>query len=306
MFQPGSANAYSNGEIEALHAILTDHNHHTEAAMLLARRMGAQDLADQLERVAALRDQRSGLAGLADDGTRLAAKRDALVSEVEQLWARGHRQNAAGVSVMQEEVALQEELDRARHALDRAIVAASGRGSRDEGVRAASARVQAAHNALAGARAKYGSIRTSNPRPRNQVFIVPRYDFGLSESPEIAAKHTVEMTVATVDGVRVAYVSKESPFSIMLEQRHDPHYDGVRTLRDTWVYYAVGADGKPDNRLSTLPWGEAQRGAWQVKSVRNFHMSNSDVLPTRKRALELMAEIKAEWDAEPDKGRERY
>lgn len=163
-FSPAGTLAYSDAQVREFHALLTDRNYHTEAAILLARRMGEEHLAYELERVAALRDERGALRGLSDDGTPLKEKRDALVSEVERLWARGHRRSDAE---RHEEIELEDALNRAQHALDRAMLAASQRGiygNRDEGVRAASAQVQAAKSALASARGRYRSEgRTGNP-----------------------------------------------------------------------------------------------------------------------------------------------
>lgn len=162
-FSPAGTLAYSDAQVREFHALLTDRNYHTEAAILLARRMGEEHLAYELERVAALRDERGALRGLSDDGTPLKEKRDALVSEVERLWARGHRRSDAE---RHEEIELEDALNRAQHALDRAMLAASQRGiygNRDEGVRAASAQVQAAKSALASARGRYRSHREGNP-----------------------------------------------------------------------------------------------------------------------------------------------
>jgi len=86
-----------------LHALLTDLNYHTEAALLEARQHGMVRVVEQLERIAALRNERGSLRGLADDGTPLAVKRDALIAEIEAHKARwaiargaGHRTSNPG------------------------------------------------------------------------------------------------------------------------------------------------------------------------------------------------------------------
>jgi hypothetical protein len=66
-----------------LHALLTDLNYHTEAALLDARQHGLTRQVAELERIAALRNERGSLRGLADDGTPLARKRDAIIAEIE-------------------------------------------------------------------------------------------------------------------------------------------------------------------------------------------------------------------------------
>ena len=67
-----------------LHALLTDLNYHTEAALLDARQHGLHQIAAELERVAELRNDRGSLRGLSDDGIPLARKRDQLIAQIEQ------------------------------------------------------------------------------------------------------------------------------------------------------------------------------------------------------------------------------
>lgn len=86
----------SAAKAAALHALLTDLNYHTEAALLDARQLGLHQIVAELERVAALRNERGSLRGLSDDGIPLARKRDQLVAQIEQHKRGGGRTGNPG------------------------------------------------------------------------------------------------------------------------------------------------------------------------------------------------------------------
>jgi hypothetical protein len=122
--------------------------------------------------------------------------------------------------------------------------------------------------------------RTENPRPRNPVFAVVPYIYSgyYEEYPEKIQENKFEVTVATLDGVRVAY---ESKFPIYL--RRNLGYDGYKNAGEATVFYAVGADGKPDMHYSVAA-GEG-RGDWSI-----YHDNERfDKFQSRRDALHALA-----------------
>ena len=101
--------------------------------------------------------------------------------------------------------------------------------------------------------------RTPNGRPRNPVFTVLPYIYSgyYDEYPEQIELKRFEVTVATLDGVRVAYTSKRSK-----QDRKYGGVDGYKNVGEATVFYAVGVDGKPNPRYSVAA-GEG-RGDWRI------------------------------------------
>ena len=82
----------------------------------------------------------------------------------------------------------------------------------------------------------HGAGRTGNPRPRSSAYIVDRYIAPVMPSErlrgETPREKVLEATPATVDGYRVAYLSREG--------------DNRYTRDNTHRFYALKPDGTPD------------------------------------------------------------
>jgi hypothetical protein len=141
--------------------------------------------------------------------------------------------------------------------------------------------------------------RSENPRPRNQVFTVlpyskdPNYYLENSDQAELAKE---EVTVATLDGVKVAYTTKSNARSRSL-RGHREH----TTPSEAGVLYRVNADGTPD--LSVAVFAGERRGEWQIGDFR--HNYTSDYYPSRREALQRLYDYDDISDRTPNMGNRR-
>jgi hypothetical protein len=133
--------------------------------------------------------------------------------------------------------------------------------------------------------------RTDNPRPRNKVFTVLPYttypEYYL-ENPERAELAKVEVTVATLDGVKVAYTTKSDARSRSLSGHREN-----TTPSEAGVLYRVNSDGTPDLSVAVVT-GE-RRGEWRIEDYR--HNYDTDYYPSRREALQRLYD----YDDIPDR-----
>jgi hypothetical protein len=128
----------------------------------------------------------------------------------------------------------------------------------------------------------HGEGRTPNGRPRNQVFTVLPYttypEYYL-ENPGRAELAKVEVTVATLDGVKVAYTTKSDARSRSLSGHREN-----TTPSEAGVLYRVNSDGTPDLSVAVVT-GE-RRGEWRIEDYR--HNYDTDYYPSRREALQRL------------------
>lgn len=121
------------------------------------------------------------------------------------------------------------------------------------------------------------AARSQNPRPRNQVFRV-KTDYG----------GYIELTVAVVDGYRVAYLSKDSRGNAF-EVGKPRKGGGIGSYR----FYALNSDGTPDLELYVESDGGDHGGKWSLVGSDTFNDIGFDHYDTRKSALRALVEVKA-------------
>jgi hypothetical protein len=125
---------------------------------------------------------------------------------------------------------------------------------------------------------------------RNQTFVVlPHFnDEGWwKRHPEDVQRDKFYVTVARLDGVKVAYVTKSDA-----RARASSGHSENTSPSEASVLYAVNADGTPDVSLAVI--AEGHRGRWYINDYMTH--DRSQIYSSRREALSAMGVWKDERD----------